>query len=472
MNGVDESALSDLANQLNGHVLTAADDGFAAARAAAVWNGDATAQPAVIAQPGSANEVAAVVSFAREQGLDLTVRGGGHSFAGHAVSEGGVMLDLSRMTSIDVDQAAQRVRCGAGTTWAQLDAATAEHGFAVPGGFISHTGVAGLTLGGGMGWLTRKAGLSSDNLVSAQLVTADSRTVSASADDNAQLFWALRGGGGNFGVVTEFEFALTKLSPMANLGLFFWPPDAAREPLRFARDFIPAMGEDLGGFIAGLNAPPAPFVPAEYQGQVGFAVLIVNWASAEDHAAAIAPLRELSPRFELVTPIPYTGLQQMFDESAPWGIHGYERALYLDDLSDAVIDVIIEQLPGKASPMTFMPIFSLGGAFGRVAEDATAFGGDRTNRWVLNIAAIAPEPALLSADKAWTRALWDELRPNAKTEGSYINFISDEGDDDRVVASYGAKYERLAAIKAIWDPDNLFHHNANIRPAVPEGAST
>lgn len=376
------------------------------------------------------------------------------------------------MDDIAIDPIARRARCGGGAAWAQLDAAAAEHGLAVTGGFISHTGVGGLTLGGGIGWLTRQAGLSSDNLVSAQVVTADGRTVTASTAENADLFWALRGGGGNFGVVTEFEFALIELSPMANLGLFFWRPENAREPLRFARDFIPAMPDEFGGFVAGLNAPPAPFVPEQFQGVPGFAVLIVNWASAEEHAALIAPLRELAPQFELVTPIPYVGLQQMFDESAPWGILGYEKALYLEDLSDAVIDVMIEQLPGKASPMTFTPIFAVGGAFGRVPEDETAFGGDRATRWVFNIAAVAPQPDLLAADKAWVRGFWDALRPHARNSGSYINFLNDE-DEDRILTSYGvAKYERLAAIKATWDPDNLFHHNANIRPRVSEAANT
>ena len=273
-------------------------------------------------------------------------------------------------------------------------------------------------------------------------------------------------------MVTEFEFALAELSPMANLGLFFWKPEDAREPLRFARDFIPTMAEDLGGFVAGLNAPPAPFVPAQHQGQVGFAVLIANWASAEDHAELIAPLRELSPLFELVTPIPHAALQQMFDESAPWGIRAYEKALYLEDLSDDVIDLMLEFLPRKASPMTFVPIFALGGAFGRVPEDETAFGGERTTRWAFNIAAVAPEPDLLTADKDWVREFWDALRPHARSSGGYINFLTDE-DEDRVLASYGAaKFHRLAAIKATWDPDNLFHHNANIRPRISQDASS
>lgn len=469
---IDESALSALTTTLGGNVLTASADGFAAARSAAIWNGSITRQPAIIARPGSDADVAAVIEFARRTGLDLTVRGGGHNFAGHAVAAGGVMLDLGRLDTVTVEPETRRARVGGGATWAQLDAATAEHGLAVPGGFISHTGIAGLTLGGGMGWLSRRAGLSSDNLLSARVVTADGRTVTASAEENPDLWWALRGGGGNFGVVTEFEFTLIDSSPMANLGLFFWTPDKAREALRFASEFIPGLPEEYGAFIAGLSAPPAPFVPEQYQGQPGFAVLIVNWGSADEHTATVAPLRDLAPQFELVTPIPHVALQQMFDDSAPWGIHGYEKALYLDELSDPVIDLLIEALPRKASPMTFMPTFPHGGAYARVGEDDTAFGGPRTARWTLNLAAIAPDADLLATDTAWVRQVWDALRPHATGSGSYINFIADD-DADRVIASYGEdKYARLAEIKAAWDPDNVFHHNANIRPAAKQPVSS
>ncbi len=468
----DESAFSALSTALGGNVLARADDGFAAARAAAIWNGNISRQPAVIARPGSDREVAAVIEFARRGGLDLTVRGGGHSFAGHAVADGGVMLDLGRLNLISIDRENRRALVGGGATWAQLDAATAEHGLAVPGGFISHTGVAGLTLGGGMGWLSRRAGLSSDNLLSARVVTADGRTVTASAAENPDLWWALRGGGGNFGVVTEFEFALIESSPMVNLGLFFWTPENARDALRFANEFIPRLPDEYGAFIAGLSAPPAPFVPEQYQGRPGFAVLVVNWGSADEHARTVEPLRELSPQFELVTPMPHVALQQMFDDSAPWGVQAYEKALYLDELSDEVIDVLIEALPRKASPMTFIPTFPHGGAYTRGGQNDTAFGGPRTAKWTLNLAALAANPDLLDTDRVWVRQLWDTLRPHAAGSGSYVNFIADD-DPDRVVASYGdSKYARLADIKAVWDPDNVFHHNANIRPAASESVST
>ncbi len=463
MAAIDSDAMTELTRTLPGRVFTAADEGYEDVLSSAVWNGAIRRRPGAIAQPRTPAEVAEVLSVCRRHSADLTVRGGGHNFAGHAVADGEVMLDLRELDEIAIDAEARRVRCGAGTTWARLDAATAEHGLAVPGGFISHTGVAGLTLGGGMGWLTRWGGLSCDNLLSVELVTADGRVVTASAGENPDLFWALRGGGGNFGVATSFEFSAHPLNPMANLGLFFWRPQDAQGPLRLARDLIPDLPDELGGFIAGLSAPPAPFVPAEHQGMPGFAVAIVNWGSPEEHAEVVAPLREMKPLFELVTPIPHVALQQMFDEGAPWGILGYEKAIYLETLTDSVVDILIERLPLKESPLSFMPIFALSGAYARVPEQETAFGGSRTVRWTVNLVAIDTDDEMLVHDRAWVRDFWAALRPHANGAGAYINFLADE-DEDRVRAAYGEKYERLAAIKAKWDPENVFHHNANIQP--------
>jgi FAD/FMN-containing dehydrogenase len=463
MAAIDSGIVRDLTTLLPGRVLTAADDTFQDTLASAVWNGAIRRRAGVIAQPTTAAEVAAVVKACRDRNAELTVRGGGHGFAGHAVAEGGVMLDLRNADQIVVDAQARRVRCGAGSTWATLDAATAEHGLAVPGGFISHTGVAGLTLGGGMGWLSRWGGLSCDNLVSVELVTADGQVVAASAEENPDLFWAVRGGGGNFGVVTSFEFRVHELNPLANLGLFFWRPEDAQAPLRLARDVIPKLPDELTGFIAGLSAPPEPFVPPEHQGTPGFAIALVNWGSPEEHAKLVAPFREMSPLFELVTPIPHVALQQMFDESAPWGILGYEKAIYFENLTDSIIDILIERLPQKESPMSFLPIFSLGGAYARVPEMETAFGGSRSVRWTVNVVAIGADDATFGRDRAWARDFWAALRSHADSSGAYINFLSEE-DEDRVRAAYGEKYDRLAAIKRKWDPDNFFHHNANIRP--------
>ena len=470
MHGIDASDWSAFTAAFSGTVMERGDDGFAEARARVIWNGNITRQPAVIVQPASAEDVAIAVSFTRAQRLDLTVRGGGHSFAGHAVAEDGFLIDLSRLDHVTVDSAARRARCGGGTTWAQLDAATAAHGLAVPGGTISHTGVAGLTLGGGMGWLTQRAGLSCDNLVSAQVVTADGRIVHASAEEHPDLLWALRGGGGNFGIVTDFEFHLHEVSPMANLGLFFWAAGDAAEPLRFLREYAAAVPDDFGFLLAALSAPPAPFIPPEHHGKVGFAALVVNWGPAEQHTAVIGPLRANDPLFEFVTELPYVALQQMLDENAPWGFHGYEKALYVPELTDEVIDTLVQRVPRKTSPLTFMPIFRLDGAYTAVDDDETAFGGRRYPQWVVNAAAIAATAEELEADRAWARDLWSALLPYAPDNATYVNFLAD-ADDTVVAASYGAaKYRRLAAIKAEWDPENLFHHNANIRP-VTAGAA-
>jgi FAD/FMN-containing dehydrogenase len=468
MSKVLSGDLESFRSAFAGRVVTASDADYDAVRTECVWNGDIDRRPWVIARCTSSADVAAAIGFARSAGREVAVRGGGHNFSGACIADDAVMLDLGAMCEIRVDPEKKRAVCGGGTRWAQLDAATQEHGLAAPGGFISHTGVAGLTLGGGMGWLTRKAGLSSDNVVSVELVTADGAVVRASSDENPELFWAVRGGGGNFGVVTEFEFQLHEVGPMVQLGLSFWGLDDGPAAFRAARDIIPTLPDDVAVFLAALNAPPAPFVPLEHHFAPGFAVVLVAFGSEDAHQRALGELRAaVPPLVAFDTPIPYVGLQQMFDESAPWGIHGYEKAVYLDELTDAAIDVIGAHAPRKSSPMSFMPVFVLGGEYARRDDADTAFGGRRTTEFVLNIAAIAPTPELLEADRAWARSFWSDLVPHAGGVGSYVNFMS-EFEEDRVRASYGAaKYDRLAQVKATYDPDNVFHLNANIRPAAP-----
>ncbi len=459
------SQIDAFRSRFTGKVITSDDPDYDSARS--VWNGAINRRPAVIARCSSAEEVALAIRFARDQGLEISVRGGGHNFAGSAVCEGGLMIDLSGMRRVTVDPATRRAVGGGGATWGDLDQATQAHGLAVTGGFISHTGIGGLTLGGGIGWLTRKAGLTSDNLISAEVVTADRRILRASADENRDLFWAIRGGGGNFGVVTSFEYRLHEVGPLVQLGLFFWGLDKGAQALRFSRDFIKALPENSAGFVGGLSAPPAPFVPEQHRLAPGYALLVVGLGSPQEHAQAIKPVREsVPPLFELVTPIPYTQLQKMFDEANPWGILGYEKALYLDDLTGDVIRVFTEHLPRKKSPLSFVPIFVLDGAYRHVDEEETAFGGSREARFAFNIAAICPAPELLEADRAWVRSFWEALRPYSSGAGSYVNFMA-EYEEDRVRAAYGAaKYERLARIKADFDPDNVFHLNANIKPAL------
>ena len=437
-------------------------------RARAVWNGAIDRMPAVIACCTTAAQVADAIRFARAAGLDIAIRGGGHNHAGHAVCDGGVMIHLGAMNEVVVDPAARRVVCGGGATWADLDAATQRYGLATPGGFVSHTGVAGLTLGGGIGWLTGVAGLSCDNLLAVEIVTADSRILRVSKDAHPDLFWALRGGGGNFGVVTSLTFALHSVGPTVNLGLFFFGLETGADSLRFARDFISRLPQKATAFLAiGMSAPPAPFVPEQYRFQVGHALLVVGYGSVEEHATLVAPIREaVTPLFELVTPIPFVALQQLFDESARWGVLAYEKALYLNDLSDAAIEVICEHVPKKRSWMSFCPTFILRGAYCHPDDTDTAFGGSRSATWVFNVEASAEDRATYEADRTWVRTFWEAMRPHAMNAGSYVNFMADI-EDARVRASYGeAKYERLSRIKAAYDPANAFHLNANILPAA------
>lgn len=454
----------DLRAAVAGAVHIPGDPGYDQART--VWNGDVDRHPAAVVVAAGAPDVAAAVLFAQRAGLEVTVRGGGHSYAGHAVSDGGLMIHLGALNAVSVDPAAKRARCGGGASWADLDAATQRHGLAVTGGFISHTGVGGLTLGGGIGWLTRRQGLACDNLVGATVVTAAGAVVRASAQENPDLLWALRGGGGNFGVVTEFEFALAEVPPLAQLTMLFWTPSDGAAALAAGRDFVHGLPREYGALVAGLSAPPAPFVPRPLQDRPGFAVVVAGWGGAQELAQVVAPLRTATPApaFELVTPIPYVELQRMFDDSAPWGLRSYEKALYVDELTDGVVAALVEHLPRRGSPLSFVPIMPLEGAYCEVAEDATAFGGARVPCWSVNISAACVDPGQFDAERQWVRDFWDAVRPFARSGATYLNFLS-EADEQRVRETYGAKYARLAALKTAWDPGNVFHRNANIRPA-------
>jgi hypothetical protein len=462
---VSSHHLEALRMVLAGKVITPEDADYDTARIQ--WNNDIDRRPVAIARCLSPTDVAAALHFARDQELEISVRGGGHAFSGTGVSDGGLMIDLSAMRRVSIDVSTRRAQVDGGATVAEVDAATQVHGLAVPAGVISHTGIGGLTLGGGIGWLTHKAGLTIDNLVSADVVLADGRYAHASRYENPDLFWALRGGGGNFGVVTTFEFQLRPVGPEVHLGLFFWGMDSGEQVLELARDVVPHLPADAGAQIAiGLNAPPAPFVPAQYHFKPGYLLIVVGFSSAAEHARVVAPIRRsLPPLFELVTPIPYVALQRTLDETAPWGMLGYQEAIYLDELTDDVISVIVNKTPGKRSPMSYCLIFRLDGAYSEVGEDETAFGGRRAPRYIVNIAGIGATPEILRAERLWVRSVWRALRPFATDAGGYVNSMTDN-DDDRVRASYGpAKYQRLARIKAKYDPENVFHHNANIRPA-------
>jgi FAD/FMN-containing dehydrogenase len=459
-------AIEALRAQLSGRVIDESNKEYETARA--VWNGAIDRKPAVIVRCTGPSDVATAIAFGRERAMGISVRGGGHGYWEAAVPDGGLVIDLSELRGVSVDPGSRRAWCNGGATIADLDVATQRHGLAVTGGTISHTGVGGLTLGGGFGWLVHKAGLTVDNLLAAEVVTADGRILGVSADEYADLFWALRGGGGNFGVVTGFEFRLHEVGPLVYLGLFFWGLDKGTEALRLGRDMAASLPRNAGLLLAaGLSAPSAPYVPVRYRGTPGFALLVAGFGSAQDHAALIAPFRDaVPPMFEFVTPLPYVELQKILDESAPWGSHAYEKSLCLREFSDGSIAELAELVTRKSSPMSFVQIFTLGGAFATVNDADTAFGCSRAARFVINIVAVAPNAELLATDRTWARSVWQALVPHSNDIGGYLNFLADD-DSERVHAAYGpAKYQRLARIKARYDPDNVFRMNANIKPAM------
>ena len=349
---------------MTGRVLEPTDDRYDTARA--VWNAGIDRRPAVIAQCASAADVAAAVRFGTEQGLEIAVRGGAHSTAGAGVAEDGLVIDLSRLNDVTVDPLVARVRVGGGALLRDMDAATQAHGLAVPSGLVGHTGVGGLALGGGMGWLSRKCGLTVDNLLAAEIVAADGQIRRATAAENPDLFWAIRGGGGNFGVVTSFEFRAHGVGPIVQFGLFFWSADQGPEALQAMRDIISDLPRDVNVVVACLNAPPAPFVPEEHHLTPGYALLVTGFGSAEEHAAVAAALRaRLAPLFEFVTPMPYVDLQQLLDEANAAGQFYYDKGTDLADLSDDVIAVVTDHMQRRNSPMSTALFYPLGGAFHR-----------------------------------------------------------------------------------------------------------
>jgi hypothetical protein len=450
---------------MDGPVILPGEAGFDDARR--VWNAAIDRRPAVIARCATAADVVAAVGFAREHGLEMSVRGGAHNPAGTAVSDGGLMIDLSGLNQVSVDPAARRARAGGGALLADLDAATQAHGLAVPAGMVSHTGVGGLTLGGGMGWLTRKFGLSIDNLAAAEMVTAGGQVLRASAAEHPDLFWAIRGGGGNFGVVTSFEFGLHELDPEVQVAMFFWGLDQGVEALRLAREITAAMPPDINAVSGAVNAPPAPFVPEQHHFAPGYVLLLTGFGGAPEHAQLVDLIRaSLPPLFDLVAPMHYTELQQLLDAANAWGGYAYDKSCYLADLSGPVIDVITEHVARKTSPMSALLCYRLDGAYCRASEQDTAFSGGRSPRYAAFIIGMGPDEHVLAAERGWVRGLWSALRPHAIGDGdSYINGNTDYPGDG-IRAAYGAaKYERLARIKAGYDPGNVFHVNANVRPA-------
>ena len=459
-----DNPLKELRGRIRGEVIGAGEPTYDDSRR--VWNASIDRRPLMVARCLDEADVQAVVRFAGEHDLEVAVRCGAHSMSGASVVDDGIMIDLSRMNQVTVDPESRRAKAGGGALLGDIDAATQPHGLAVPTGLVSHTGVGGLTLGGGMGWLSRKFGLTIDNLVSARVVTADGEVRTASADEDPDLFWAIRGGGGNFGVVTEFEFALHEAGPMVQFGLLFWSLDDGPEALRHAREVIDTLPEDVNVVVGGLNAPPAPFVPEAHHLQPGYAMIVVGFGSAEEHADVLARARSaVPPIVDFTAPMPYVELQKMLDEANAWGFHAYDKGCYVEELSDGVIDALTEHFPQKQSPLSLVLFYRLDGAYSRVAEDATAFSGGRSARFGTFIIGVCPVAEMFPAERDWVRSMADALRPHAARDGSYVNGSAEFDDLDPVQSAYGAeKFAKLVRLKTTYDPGNLFHGAANITP--------
>lgn len=457
---IQPAAFETLQASLRGQLIDPNGAEYETARR--VWNGMIDRRPALIARCTGAADVIASAAFAREHGLEIAVRGGGHNVAGNAVCDDGLVIDLSGMRSVRVDPDRRTAYAGPGCTWADFDHETQAFGLATTGGLVSTTGIAGFTLGGGIGWLVRKHGLACDNLRSVDLVTAEGRLLHASAAENEELFWGVRGGGGNFGVVTSFEYQLHPVGAVVG-GLVLHPLARAGELLHFYRDFVTGAPDELTTLVVILTAPPMPFIPQALHGTVMIAIVVCYAGEAAKGEEAVRPLRQFGPpAVDLIGPMPYVALQQMFDAGAPAGLQNYWKSAYLRGLDDAVIDTLCsyaERLPG---PLCAVHLHHLGGAVARVPERATAFAY-RDAAFVLNIPSLWADPADSDAVIAWTRSFFDAVQPY--TEGAYVNFLGAEGEE-RVRAAYGGNYERLAALKARYDPNNVFHFNQNIRPSA------
>jgi FAD/FMN-containing dehydrogenase len=462
-----EAAVRDLENSLRGELvrprgelIRPGDPSYDEQRK--VWNGSIDRSPALIARCAGVADVISAVRFGRRTGLETAVRGGGHSFPGLSVCDGGVVIDLGLMKGIRVDPETQTVRAQAGVLIGELDRETQAFGLAVPGGIVTHTGISGLTLGGGIGWLMRKHGLTIDQLLSVDLVTADGELVKASRDENPDLFWGVRGGGGNFGIVTEFEFHLNPVGPIVFAGPVFWAMEDSPELLRFYRDWIADAPDDLMTIVIHRKAPPLPYVPTELHGKPVVAIACCYAGSVEEGEKVVRPLKEFgSPVLDLCEPKPYLTHQAMFDPTFPHGRWYYFRACDVAELSDEVIDITVDHASRISSPLTAFPIWQMGGAVARVGDDETAFSG-RAAGHTFNISGMTDSVEGFAEERDWVRNFWSALEPYHTSV--YTNFLMDEGEE-RVREAYGAeKYKRLKALKQKYDPDNFFRLNQNIPP--------
>ncbi|HET9443520.1 MAG TPA: FAD-binding oxidoreductase [Acidimicrobiales bacterium] len=459
---VDDDVLGALADDLDGSVLAPGDAGYD--DSARIWNGMITGRPALVIRPRNRDDVRRAVAFARDRQLMLSIKGGGHNIAGLAIADGGIMLDMSTMKWATVDPSAMTVRVGPGCLLGDVDTATQEHGLATALGFVSLTGVAGLTVGGGFGYLTRRFGWTVDNLLSAEVVTAAGEVVTASYDEHDDLYWALRGGGGNFGVVTEFTFRLHPVGPHATGGLIAWSADDAEEVMALYRDVTAAAPRELTLVSTMRFAPPAPFIPEAWHGKPIVAMVACHSGSPEQAAADLAPIRGHGrPIADVIMDKTYVAQQAMLDATQPTGMNYYWKSEYLPGLSDDLLSAYRGVAGTLPTPMSQAVLFHLAGALNERDEDDGAVG-NRDAAFVTAIQAMwPPGGADPEQCRQWARGAWDSLRPFG-TGGNYVNFQTDDDDDARTGSAYRGNLARLAAVKAAYDPDNLFRVNRNIAP--------
>jgi len=453
-------AIARIKGTIKGRVLAPDDPNYDEARQ--IWNAMIDRRPAVIVQPADAGDVGPAIQFARANALEISVRGAGHNIAGNAVCNGGMMIDFSNMRNVRVDPGKKRATAGPGATLADLDNATQQHGLATPVGINSTTGIAGLTLGGGFGWLTRKHGMTIDNLISAEVVTADGKRLGASEKDNAELFWALRGGGGNFGVVTEFEFALHPVGPEILAGLIVFPFAQAKQVLTRHRQFASAAPEDLSVWAVLRQAPPLPFLPENVHGREVVVLPIFYAGAVGEGQKLVERLRTFGDVLgEHIGAQPYTQWQKAFDPLLAPGARNYWKSHNFTELSDGAFDAIIEYAGKLPSPQCEIFIGHIAGVANRVAPDATAYT-HRDAKFVLNVHGRWDSPAQDASGVEWARAFFNASAPYASA-GAYVNFMTEE-EGNRVAAAYGSNYDRLVQIKRRYDPENVFHLNQNIKP--------
>ncbi|WP_135304816.1 ester cyclase [Haloarcula amylovorans] len=457
-----ESAVENLREQARGEVLLPGGDGYDEART--IWNAMIDRRPAVSVRCAGTADVIGAVDFAREHDLLLSVKGGGHNVSGNAVCDDGIMVDLSQMTSVRVDPTAKTVRVEPGVTMADLDHETQAYGLATPGGVVSMTGVAGLTLGGGWGWLSRTYGLAIDNLRSVDIVTADGELRRVSEDENPDLFWGVRGGGGNFGIATSFEFDCYEVGPEVLAGLIVHPFEDAADLLRFHREVTAEAPDELCCYAAILTAPPEPFLPEEVHGSPVFAFALCYSGDVEEGERTVKSLRDYGdPIADLVDTYPYTAFQQILDDGYQPGVRNYWKSRFIDSLSDDAINLVLEYAESRPSPLTEILIEHQGGAITQIEPEATAYY-HRDAELTFNILSRWEDPTEDEEHIEWTQQFFEAMAPYS-ANGVYVNFLGEEGEE-RVKAAYGDNYDRLVELKNTYDPDNLFRMNQNIKPTV------